>query len=136
MNKTAQQIEDDILNRVLKSSLAESISGNVYRYGTRPFSSDREDIVVKFVTGLDGQWQTGVVIINTYVADIVSGHGMTVRNIARCRAIESKSLEFVQGLNPDQKYLFSTEATIQTIAEPNIKQHFVNVKLKFRLKTF
>lgn len=136
MNKTAQQIEDDILNRVLQSQLPGLVDGGVYRFGTRPFNSTREDIVVKFVTGLDGQWQSGVAVVNTYVPDISNGDGTTIRNITRCRAIESKVLEFVQRLNPDPKYLFSTDATIQTISEPDIKQHFINLKLKFKLKTF
>ena len=65
MNKTGDEIELDVFNIITNSQLAKEIKGNVYREGTRDLNPMEEDIIVSFLTGLDGQFQTGSVTVNT-----------------------------------------------------------------------
>ena len=69
--KTEKSIERDFYEFVSKSELAKSVSGEVYRNGMRPPESEQEDIVVKFLSGLDEQIQSGIVVLNIYVPDEV-----------------------------------------------------------------
>lgn len=132
MTKTAQQIEDDIYDLLCGSALSQAIDGKVYKFGTRPKDSAAEDAIVKFVAGLDGQMQSGNVVVNIYVPDVMVGTNM--RNITRCTQIEAFALNWVRSL-PVSEYLFALAATIQTFEEPDIKQHFVSVRLNYKRYT-
>ena len=137
MTRTGQQVEDDIYELLQGSPLKSLISGEIYKYGMRPRDSEMEDAVVKFVTGLDDDIQTGVVVVNIYVPDVDAyGNGVTVRNIPRCIAIETKANEWVKSLTAGTTdYLFELAQTIYTEEEAVIKQHFVTVRIKFKLLT-
>lgn len=138
MTKTGQQIEDDIYELVNESSLPSLISGTVYKFGMRPKDSQTEDAIVKFVTGLDGQIQEGVVVVNIYVPDFdVYEDGIMRKDIIRCTEIEVIAGEWVKTLTAGvSNYKFKLSQTIYTEEEPELKQHFVSVRLKFRLTTF
>jgi hypothetical protein len=101
----------------------------------RPFNAVTEDAVVSFLTGLDGQFQTGVLNINVYVPDIDNGSQFKVKNIGRCNVIEEACSTLVSSLKSDG-YRFSLNSIIQTFKAQDIEQHFVNVKLKFDYITF
>jgi hypothetical protein len=138
MTKTGQQIENDIYEMLKDSSLLSFVDGCLYKYGMRPKNSKKEDIILKFVTGLDSDIQSGVVVVNIYVQDIDAfGAGYLVRDIGRCEEIENEANKWVKSLTADKSdYLFSLSQTIYTEEETEIQQHFVTVRLKFRLSTF
>lgn len=138
MNKTGQQIEDDIFGFVKAGPLAAMISGDVYKFGTRPRSSDKEDIIVKFVEGFDGQIQDGTVVINVYIPNVDPySDGVFVRNITRCKAIETAADAWVRTLTTSvSNYRFRLSHTIQTVEDFDINQHFVTIRLKYQLTTF
>ena len=54
MKKTASQIETDIY-KYFKDKINPLINGQTYRSGVRPLNSQKEDCVISFLTGLDGQ---------------------------------------------------------------------------------
>lgn len=137
MTRTGQQVENDVYGLLKNSSLKSFINGEVYKYGMRPRDSKAEDAIVKFVTGLDDEIQTGVVVVNIYVPNIDAfENGVTVRNIARCAEIEIKANEWIKSLTAGTtEYLFSLAQTIYTEEEPEINQHFVTVRIKFSLLT-
>lgn len=137
MTRTGQQVENDIYGLLKNSPLKSFINGEVYKYGTRPRNSNAEDAVVKFVTGLDDEIQTGVVVVNIYVPNIDTfQNGIMVRNIFRCTEIEIKANEWMKSLTAGvTDYLFSLAQTIYTEEEPEINQHFVTVRIKFSLLT-
>jgi hypothetical protein len=137
MTRTGQQVENDVYGLLKNSSLKSFINGEVYKYGMRPRDSKAEDAIVKFVTGLDDEIQTGVVVVNIYVPNIDAfENGVTVRNIARCAEIEIKATEWITSLTAGTtEYLFSLAQTIYTEEEPEINQHFVTVRIKFSLLT-
>jgi hypothetical protein len=136
MTRTGQQIEDDVYNMVRLSLLRDFVNGGVYKFGTRPYNSMSEDIVVKFVSGFSEQIQTGTVVINIYVADIDSSDsGTLIRNITRCCQIEEVANEWVDTILLRGEYKFELAQTIYTEQEQEINQHFVSIRLKFKLLT-
>ncbi len=58
--KTEKQVERDFFTFIRESELGRGIRGTVYRPEMRPADADTEDLVVKFLAGLDEQIQSGV----------------------------------------------------------------------------
>ena len=137
MTKTGQQIEDDIFSLLKESELKLFVGGGLYKYGTRPYKSTSEDIIVKFVTALDDEVQEGVVVVNIYVPDIdAHDSGSHIKDIPRCKQIEIKANEWIKSLTADKSdYLFSLSQSIYTEQEADINQHFITVRLKFKILT-
>lgn len=135
MAKTAKQVQTDIIALLRGSDLAAEVSGKVYRNGYRPRDSKEEDIIVTFTSGLPDEIQTGVVTVNIYVPDIDPyGDGVLAEDGARTEALEILAQRWVENLSGRSgNYLFELQQTIYTEAEPDIKQHFVVVKLRYRL---
>jgi hypothetical protein len=139
MMKTAKQIQGDIIGLLRGSHLANAVNGEVYRFGYRPRDSSKEDIIVVFTTGVPDQIQTGIVTLNIYVPDVedeATGDGSMLENGRRCEALEVAACEWAESLTADKSdYRFSLQHTVYTEEEPDIKQHFVAVKLKYELLT-
>ncbi len=135
MRKTGSEIESDVYAIINASQLKTAIGGLTYKEGLRPINSKAEDAVVSFMTGLDGQIQTGVVNLNIYVPNIDNGSGSLVKNVSRCRVLEILANAIIQELVPGE-YHFALGAIIQTFPADEINQHFVNCKIKFELSTF
>lgn len=131
MRKTGAEIENDVYNAIAASSIKTLISGSIYKAGLRPINSVKEDAIVSFMTGLDGQIQKGVVNVNIYVPNLNSNTGIAVKNTARCTVIEKALAAFVVSNHVGIEYLFELGAMIQTFEAPEIKQHFINCKIKF-----
>lgn len=133
MTKTAKQIQGDVRRLLLNSTIAQAISGGVYRAGLRPRDSRQEDAIITFTTGLPGQIHSGVVTVNIYVPDIdPDANGTWVENAARTAQLESLAAQWVNSLNgPDSDYHFTLRQTIYTEPEPEIRQHFVVVRLGY-----
>lgn len=138
MTKTGQQIEDDIYELVNGGSLPSLISGTVYKFGMRPKDAKTEDAIVKFVTGIDEQIQEGVVVVNIYVPDFDAfDDGIMRKDITRCTELEVSADKWVKSLTAGKSnYKFKLAQTIYTEEEPELNQHFVSVRLKFKLTTF
>lgn len=132
---TGQQVTQQVYNLLKDSPLASFITGGVYKKGQRPRDSKLEDAVVMFVSGLDSQIQTGVVVINIFVPDITNENRL-VENIKRCEQIEVEADEWVNSLTADvSDFLWRKARTIYTEQDAEINQHFVSIRLKFELFT-
>ena len=130
--KTEKGIERDFYEFVSKSKLAESISGKVYRKGMRPPESDKEDIVVKFLSGLDEQVQSGIVVLNVYVPDItIRCMGAKVEDITRVGDLQELVLSFIEE-NDSTEYDLSKDGTPKSLEAEDIDQHFIQARIKFR----
>lgn len=136
MEKTAKQIEKDVFRIVRNSELKNVIGGTFYRAGMRPKNASTEDVVVKFLAGIDGQEQSGVVLIHVYVPNIqVSKDGELVENITRIDELEELLNTLIADLENDE-YLFEKDGTPHSFPAEGIEQHFINVRLHYRRKTF
>ncbi len=139
MTKTSKQVQGDIIALLENSALKASVSGSVYR-GTpdssyRPRDSKQEDIVVIFTTGDPSEVQTGVVTVHIYVPDIDPyNDGVLVEDGRRTEELEKLADKWVESLTCDRSnYKFRLRQTIHTQANPDIHQHFVVVRLGYRL---
>ena len=136
MKKTASQIEAD-LYKYFKDKINPLINGQTYRNGVRPLNSQKEDCVIAFLTGLDGQYQTGVVNINIFVPMVKNNDNQYRKNFIRCDAIEQALMPIIEEAKTDlRNYRLELHQMIQTFEETDIKQFFINAKVKFRYNTF
>lgn len=136
MKKTASQIEADIY-KYFKDKINTLINGQTYRNGVRPLNSQKEDCVISFLTGLDGQYQTGVININIFVPMAKNNDNQYRKNFVRCDAIEQALMPIIENAKTDlRNYRLQLHQMIQTFEETDIKQFFINAKIKFRYNTF
>lgn len=139
MEKTEKQIEKDVFRIIRNSELRNAIGGTIYREGMRPKNAATEDIVVKFLTGIDGQEQSGIVLVHIYVPNIpsVSGDGELVENITRIGQLQEIVNQVIGNGNlEDAEYLFEKDGTPKSYEAEGVEQHFINVRLHYRRKTF
>lgn len=129
--KTEKQVERDFYTFIRESALGRGINGTVYRSEMRPPDADTEDLVVKFLAGLDEQIQSGVVIINIYVPDVPFGtEGRKVEDKTRVEALESLIKDFVHE-NNNTEYRITTDGTPSSTKVEGIEQHLIYARIKF-----
>lgn len=133
--KTEMQIERDFFLLVKHSTLGQSIKGTVYRSEMRPADAATEDLIVKFYTGVDGQVQTGTIILDLYVPDVPYGNsGRKVSDKQRIGELQELIQSFVND-NEDTEYLMETEISPYTIEVEDIEQHCIKSRIKFNRLT-
>lgn len=128
--KTEMQIERDFYHLIKGSALGKEVKGGIYRSEMRPYNSEEEDVVIKFLSGIDGQIQTGVVILNVYVPDVELEDGRKVADKERIGELQSLIASLVEDV-ADVEYLIETDGTPCTMRNEEINQHFIYVRLKF-----
>lgn len=131
---TENEIERFFYRKVKEGPLGQEIGGEVYRRDERPDGSMEEDAVVSFLSGRDGQEQSGIVIVNVYVPDIPDSSGRMVRDKVRTGEIESIAGSLPSLMNGDELYVWKEE-TPHTVKVDEIKQHAVTIRLNFKLIT-
>lgn len=134
MRKTGNDIEADIFALVSASALASAIDGSVYRKGTRPLNSKKEDILVAFVGGIDGQKQEGIVNVNAYVNNIDNNSGAKVKDIGRCKELEHALQSFIEEA-AIENYDMWPDKQIDTYEVQNTEQHCVNLRIAYKRST-
>lgn len=95
-----------------------------------PANATTEDLIVKFLAGLDEQVQTGVVIFNLYVPDIPHADGRMVPDKNRIGKLEELLLAFVETAGGTE-YWLETDTTPTTMRNEEIEQHFIYARIKF-----
>lgn len=135
--KTAKEIQDDVWRLLRDSILADELSGGMYKPGYRPRDSRKEDAIVKYTTGISDQIQEGIVTINIFVPDIDPyNDGVMVEDGNRTTQIERMAQDWVDQIATEvSDYDISLSEPIYTEDEPDIDQHFVVVRLNYRLLT-
>ena len=115
-----------------------NVVGGIYYRGLRPFQDNislyQEDIVIAFLTGTSGDIQKGTCLVNVYVPNVQAKSGIAYPNKQRCAAI-AEALELFPKFandNADGIY-FKQSDMIYTFAEDNINQHFVSLKMEFKV---
>lgn len=129
--KSEKNIERDLFAFVKESELAAAVNGDVYRLGTRPDNSTKEDIVVKFISGTDGQIQRGIIVLDVYVPDIKITSGKLVENMQRIEVLENLIYSFLQDCNTTE-YLYSLDATPKSLEAEEIGQHFIYARIAYQ----
>jgi len=138
MTKTERDIEDDFYFMVKASELPGIVQGKLYKKDERPFNSRAEDIIVGFLSGLDGQTQDGYININIYVPNVNVGSpdGKKKPNKSRIKVIQTKLLEFTESIaEGNSEYDVERDSTIQTFETEDLEQVMVNAKLYYKRTT-
>ena len=135
MKKTEMQIERDFYSMIKSSELGKAIKGGIYRSEMRPNDAKTEDLIIKFLSGLDEQIQVGVVILNLYVPDIPNGSdGRLVADKNRIGVLQELILSFIEE-NPNTEYLLESDETPTTNLNEEIEQHFIYARIMFNRLT-
>lgn len=130
MSVTSRQVQTEVYNLLKGSALHKAVRGNLYHDTTRPRASHKEDIVVRYTAGLNGDIQSGVVTVLIYSEPIPAPDGTPREDIARTIQIERLAADWAEQL-PIGRYLFSLSDTPQTLYDPEAKQYFTSIKLQY-----
>jgi hypothetical protein len=129
---------DSILYGILmKSPVKNAINGNIYVGDDRPDDSQDEDIVVNSIyLTQDFHPQIGTSNVNIYVPDMnvkVGNKQQTKSSRVRLKALSEKAMNALRSAKVPG-LLFSIESQ-NVLAEPSIKQHFVNIRISWNIQT-
>ena len=132
MRKSEKHIEKDLYRLVSASQLAKAISGKVYRGKMRPEDSQKEDITITFLSGIEGQIQNGVIILNVYVPDItLKGSARKVEDTSRIETLEDAVIGFVRDCKSSE-YLYTLDGSPRSIEVEGINQHVIYTRIHFQ----
>ncbi len=129
--KTEIEVERDFYSFIKNGSLGNTIKGSVYRPDMRPANAKTEDLIVKFLAGLDEQIQTGVVILNIYVPDAKNTDGRMVRDAARIGVLQAAIRDFVDK-NDETEYWMESDGTPTSIKNEEIGQWCITARIHFK----
>ncbi len=132
--KTGTEIEADFYRRVKTSPLAEVIRGRVLRDGMRERDARTEDAVVIFDSGLDGQVQDGVVVLNVFVPKKPFGMDTeSVKDIVRVKELESIIRDWLSSWH-DQEYLLPSDRrpTILSLDDPERGETYIHTRIRYK----
>ena len=133
--KTEKQIEKDIFRIIKASPIKTMIGGTLYRKGMRPRNANTEDAVVAFLSGLDGQFQTGVVLLNIYVPLTENASSDKITDISRVETLEAAVKDFFDECS-EVNYLFELRETPYSEDLDEIEQTRINVRIHYTRTTF
>ena len=129
---------DAILFQVLHNSpIKNAISGGIYVGDDRPDDSKDEDIVVNSIDlTQDYLPQIGTSNVNIYVSDTpkkIKGKQQLQANRTRLKALSEKTMEVLRGAKiTGLKMILGSQNTLE---EPGIKQHYVNIRIDWNIQT-
>lgn len=132
--KTGTEIEADFYRRVKTSPLAGAIRGRVLRDGMRERDARTEDAVVIFNSGLDGQVQDGVVVLNVFVPKRPFGVDTeAVKDIGRVSELEGIIRDWLSSWH-DEEYLLPADRrpTILSIDDPQRGETYIHTRIRFK----
>ena len=133
---TGGEIETLLKERV--QALAPPISGNVYYKDMRPRqmaggSNRREDCEVSVLTARGSQVVEGSCIVNIYVPDTITASGLNMKTKQRCDDLEKWMESLPELLRDGVGVYFWRDGLILSVPEPDTKEHFVSLKMKFKV---
>ena len=113
------------------------VTGEVYYKGMRPLQNGddpgKEDIVVAVLTGTAKQIQKGSCVVNVYVPDTQVASGAFLWSKRRTDEIEKWMEKVPRELTRMSGILFTPSGMIATLAEEKVREHFVSLKMDFKL---
>lgn len=131
MSKTEIQIERDFFQFVKESPVADILHGGIYRRGQRPYNAHTEDCVVKFLSGIDGEIQSGTVILNIYVPYITYRDGRKGEDLQRIGDIQ-QTVEDSLCNSIFNEYYIVKDGTPRTYQEDKIEQSIIAVRIYYK----
>ena len=144
---TAGEIETLLRQRIIAEN--PPITGSVYFKGMRPRMNPHgetvphitdpedgeirlEDCEVMVPVGKGSELVEGTCIVNIYVPDTLTPSGVYMRNKRRTDELEAWLLELPEAIRDGEVY-FKRDGLISTIEEPKTNEHFVSLKMRFKV---
>lgn len=129
---------DTILYRLLKDSpVKNALSGSIYVGDDRPDDSQDEDIVVNSLELTQEHLpQVGTGNVNIFVPDVpvtIAGKPQTKANRIRLKALSELVMQTLRDARIEGLKLIPTGQS--TLAEPDVKQHFVNIRVEWNIQS-
>jgi hypothetical protein len=114
------------------SALTAALSGGIYA-GERPLNSEKEDVAINTIAlSQDFEPQLGTSNVNIHVPDkkvTIGGIQQNVEDRARLKALSDIVLTAIRGSKvAGLKIVVENQATLN---EPEIKQHYVNIRVNW-----
>jgi hypothetical protein len=128
---------DNYLYGVLKAStvLVAALTGGIYVMGERPDDSIKEDVVINTIDLTQNYVpQLGTSNVNIHVSDIdvtIGGKQQKKANRARMQSLTTTVLSVLSAAKIEGlKYIVTNQTTIK---EPEMSQHFVNLRIEWSI---
>ena len=136
-SETIEKHLHDLVTAFIKAGYV-TISGKVYYRGLRPICKNtddyQEDAVVAFLAGKNGDVQKGTCLVNIYAKDTHAPSGMYYKDKTRCEEIAAALEKFPTFANGNEKDIYFKQSDmILTVPEEEIHQHFVSLKMEFKV---
>lgn len=131
---TTGELETLLRERVLADN--PPITGGVYFKDMRPRQNDGgeglEDCEVIVPTTSGSELTQGTCIVNVYVPDTLTASGLYLRTKRRTDAIEQWLHNLPRRIR-DGRVFFQRDGMVATLREESTKEHFVSLKMKFKV---
>src|SRR5699024_1785335 len=98
--KDAVDLLYDIL--VADTNVASTISGDLYKFNTRPIGSTKTDIVINLLTASDGIIQPGIANINIFAANKAIPGSIAVQYVPDVDSISAGVKSVIGALGEDK----------------------------------
>jgi hypothetical protein len=133
MVKSEYRLRQILYDKLDGSLLKETITGKIYKNGVRPAGSTKEDIVINVIVLTSEQFQRGIANVNLYVPDItvnLEGKQQLMPDSIRLAHLAELALPiFLESAS--QEYAFDL-GDQHELAEPETKQHYINLRIDFQ----
>lgn len=138
MMMTSFGIDEIVFNILSKSEVKQTISGGIYYQNDRPDDSADEDVVINTISMTqDFLPQIAASNVNIYVSDVrrrIKNKEQLKSNRKRLSELTSIVLKVLREAKVDG-LTFIPQSQI-LLQEPNIKQHFVNIRISWNIQTY
>jgi hypothetical protein len=135
--KTAFDTDAILFSLFKNSPVKEAINGGIYVGDDRPDDSTNEDIVINSIDlTQDYHPQTGTSNVNIYAPDKnvkIGGKQQLQADRTRLKTLSEMAMEVLRNANITGLKLIPGSQTV--LAEPGIKQHFVNIRIDWNIQT-
>lgn len=128
------EIIDELFLALHVGDVLSAITGNVYKM-QRPLNSALVDIVINCLPTNNLQLQTAVANVNIHVPNLSIGAAAVVDNtqadIPKLRALTNLVVSKLKDKYPSGKEFWYDVQQQNVFAEPNINEHYSNVRVNF-----
>lgn len=135
--KTSFDLESMLCELLLGSDIPGIISGSIYPGDSRPDDSDDEDIVINTIAlTQDCLPQVATSNVNIYVKDVnkkINGKNQLKADRKRLKLLSERTMEVLR--NAIFTGLKIIPGNQSLLAEPDIKQHYVNIRIDWNIQT-
>lgn len=130
----------DLYLKLVQGGIGNVITGDMY-LKKRPFNSETEDCVVSFLSGRDGQTQTGIVTVNIFVPNVAvsDNGGYQAEDFVRTELITRLLNQVIHDptIMAKGRYLWkpNTIVSVFELEQADEHAHFVHVEIQFTNNT-